>query len=84
MMGWYGGWGAGAWMGIGMLLFWALVIALVIALMRSAGPGRVDYGRDTTAGRRPADALGVLDERFARGELNEVEYRERRSILIGQ
>lgn len=83
MMGWYGGWGAGAWMGFGMLLFWALVIAVVIALVRSAGPGRIDRGHDTTADRSPAAALRVLDERFARGELNEVEYRQRRSILTG-
>lgn len=83
-MGWYSGWGAGAWMGIGMLLFWALVIALGIALVRSKGASRVDYGGDTAAGRPPADALGVLDERFARGELNEVEYRQRRTILSGQ
>lgn len=83
-MGWYSGWGAGAWMGIGMLLFWALVIAVVIALVGSAGPGRVDRGRDTTADRSPAAALRVLDERLARGELNEVEYRQRRTILSGQ
>lgn len=83
MMGWYGGWGAGAWMGIGVLLFWALVIAVVVVLVRGVGPNRLDHGCDVAAGRSPADALRVLDERFARGELNEVEYRQRRSILTG-
>lgn len=82
MMGWYGGWGAGAWMGVGMLVFWVLVIAAIIALVRSAGPGRPEQP-DAARGQRPADALQVLDERFARGEVNEAEYRQRRSILLG-
>jgi uncharacterized membrane protein len=29
----------------------------------------------------PRDAMDVLKERYARGEINEAEYRERRRLL---
>lgn len=32
-------------------------------------------------GRRSNDALRVLDERFARGDIDEQEYRTRRDLL---
>jgi putative membrane protein len=80
MMGWYGGWGWGAWlaMTLVMLLFWGLIIAGGIAVVRSLRPGPSD-GRGTSS-----DALRLLDERFARGEIDEDEYRKRRDLLAGR
>jgi putative membrane protein len=74
MMMWYGGdWGWASWilMTVGMVAFWALVItAVVLAVRYLAGP------RGTAAA-----AEGVLDQRFARGEIDENEYRQRLSLL---
>jgi putative membrane protein len=59
-------------MGAGMLVFWALVAWLVVALVRQADGPRVGKGRG---------AKEILDERYARGEIEDDEYR-RRSDLI--
>lgn len=61
-------WGGG-WM---MPLFWGGVIALVVFLLRRSG-GSSD--------RSSRDPLDLLRERFARGEIDEAEYRTRRQVL---
>lgn len=77
MMGWYdGGWGWGGWlaMTLMMLVFWGGLVAVVVALVRSSRPpdSRPDPSRDARA---------ILDERFARGDIDEEEYRRRRDVL---
>lgn len=80
---WYhhdaGGWG---WIAVtvGMILFWALVIALGLLLYRAvARPGRSGERADA---RPPAAAAEqLLAERFARGEMDEDEYRRRLAVL---
>jgi putative membrane protein len=76
MMWWYGngtnGWGL-ALMGVGMVLFWGLAVLAVIAVVR--GLGR----EDRTPPRSTAE--DVLAQRFARGEIDDQEYRERLSAL---
>jgi len=87
MMGWYGGWGAGSWlfMGIGMLVFWGLVVAAVVALLRWSGQGRQQEARPgQTISTGNADALRVLDERYARGDVTDEDYRRRRDVLMGR
>lgn len=77
--GW--GWGSGGWilMTVLMMLFWAAVItAVVLAIGHLAGP------RHTSAhppGPGPARAEDLLAERFARGEIDEDEYRRRMTLL---
>ncbi len=86
-MGWYGGWGAGSWlgMGIGMLLFWGLVVAAVVALLRWSGQGRrQDDSPGQTISTGNANALRMLDERYARGDLADEDYRHRRDVLTGR
>ena len=82
MMMWYGGdWGWAGWilMTAGMVAFWALVItAVVLAVRYLAGP-RGTAASLSGSGRTRAE--GVLDQRFARGEIDENEYRQRLSIL---
>ena len=79
-MWWYGpgvgGWGM-ALMGIGMVLFWALIIFGLIAVVRylQAAGGRAPEVRAT-----PEE---LLAERFARGEIDEQEYRRRLDTLHG-
>ncbi|MEE6175449.1 SHOCT domain-containing protein [Mycobacterium sp. 050134] len=80
MMFWYDhnmGWWGWAGMGIGMLLFWALLIAGIVALVAYIGGDRqVRPGAMTTSSPEQ-----VLAARFARGEIDETEYRDRLAVL---
>lgn len=83
MMGWYyGGMGWGGWliMLVSVVAFWALVASAVVAVFRS---GRDDRGSrdDRTSWPPRPDPLSILEERFARGEIDETEYRARADIL---
>ncbi len=80
MMGWYGnGMGTGGWVAmiVMMVLFWGLVIFAGMMIFR--GTDR-DRGRSEVQGR---GALAILDERFARGEVDRDEYEERKAVLTG-
>ena len=74
-----GGMGWGGWLAMGLVLviFWALVITGIVLLVRSVGHrhGVAREPAGTTA------ALHILDERFARGEIDAEEYRRRRQLL---
>lgn len=73
MWGPWGGWGFG--MGLLWLLFVTLLVVGVVLVVRGSAGGA----------SRPADrtALDILDERFARGEIDRDEYEERRRVLQG-
>ncbi|MDH6194272.1 putative membrane protein [Mycobacterium frederiksbergense] len=78
-MMWYGGMGWGGWimMILLMLLFWGgLITAIVLAARALAPDSRTRRG--ATALPR-ADEL--LAERFARGEIDEEEFRRRMALL---
>lgn len=81
MMWWTNGMGWGGWalMILLMAAFWGLVIVGVMALFRTIGTDRPPpYSTDATS-RPSADT--ILDERFARGEIDAEEYRLRRDQL---
>jgi putative membrane protein len=91
---WDGGWGVGTWllMGFGMLVFWALVVALIVWVVRITGGHRSGPNGPMGPGE-PADlpaahersmARDILDERYARGEIGEEEYRTRRDTLASR
>jgi putative membrane protein len=61
------------------LLFVGALVFGIFAVVRVSDRDR-DRHRSTP--QRPAGALGVLDDRFARGEIDAVEYAERRRIPI--
>ncbi|GAA2145509.1 SHOCT domain-containing protein [Nocardioides koreensis] len=80
MMGWdYGtpGWGGWLVMTVIMLVFWGGVIFALVAMFRGFGSGG-SWGGPTGESRNP---LQILDERFARGEIDEQEYDARREAL---
>ena len=88
MMDWNDGWGMGSWgmggwlfLGLGMILFWGLVAYGLVTLLRPRVTGRPE--QPPTADPGTSTALHTLDERFARGELDEEEYRRRRDLLRG-
>ena len=67
-MGWGGGLGV-----LWMLLLVGLTVAAAVALARALLP--------RSGAPRGDDALSVLRTRFARGEIDEDEYRARRATL---
>ena len=72
---WWGsgsGWGGWVLMTLMMVGFWTAVVLLVTWLVRS---GRPDAG---TPGPRRSEALAILEERFARGEIDREEFEDRR------
>lgn len=78
------GWGAGmGWMWLWWLLVLVGLIVLVVVLARTVGGS--SGGRTSDAGTAPREssARRILDERFARGEIDEAEYRARRHELNG-
>lgn len=85
MMWWYGnGWGWGGWflMAVMMVVFWGLLITGVVALVRYAGgPRRADQPGGAGTPPEPGRAEDVLAERYARGEIDEDEYRRRLATL---
>lgn len=81
MNDWNGGWGWGGWVAMGfmMVVFWGLIVAVVVVLLRGRPGGfHVEAGPQGDAGD---PALRILDERFARGEIDAEEYRSRRDLL---
>jgi putative membrane protein len=70
---WGPGWGV--LFGFAWLAFWVLVIAAVVALVR---------GRPTGPEGRSLHALTVLEERYARGEIDREDFLERRRVLRGE
>ena len=81
---WHDGWSAvdWLWMSLAMLMFWTVVVAGVVWFIRTAGcrpDERVSLDKHEPT-MRPA-ARDILDERYARGELSDEEYRARRDAL---
>jgi putative membrane protein len=72
--GWAGGGGPGWW--IVFPILWFLLFATVVFLI--ARRARRGFGRPLATGE------GVLGERYARGEIDEVEYRSRLAVLRGE
>ncbi|WP_028266995.1 SHOCT domain-containing protein [Arthrobacter sp. MA-N2] len=79
MYGWHGGWGVWGWvlMALMMLIFWGGVVTVVILLLRR-GRGSEQHGPSGA----PHDAAErILNERFARGEIDETEFTARRAAI---
>lgn len=78
MMGWYdNGMGAGGWvfMIAAMTIFWGLVILAGVMLFRG------DSARHSGLGTQDRGAAEILDERFARGEIDREDYEARKFAL---
>lgn len=84
-MGGYGGYGMG-WFapagGVLMVLFWVVLALLVAGLARWVFGGGIGRGRVGRDGARRA--LDILEERYARGEIEREEFLQRREDLEGR
>ena len=72
------GWDTGTW---AWMTVWMLVIAIalvVVVVVATRGAFRGSEPRDTADAKPATD---ILDERFARGEIDREEYEERRRVL---
>jgi putative membrane protein len=74
-----GGWGYGL-MALTMVVFWGLLITGIVLLVRYLGADRRQPAPPAGGGSDPRQ---LLAERFARGEINEDEYRLRLQVLGG-
>jgi putative membrane protein len=72
-------WGAAEWvaMSLMMLLFWGLLIGLVVWAVRSFCAGSESVQPQDWDGRSEE----ILAERFARGDIDEIEFQRRRGLL---
>jgi len=59
--------------GLMMLVFWGVIIALIFFAVR--------WFSDNKPGTRTDNALDLLSERFAKGEIDEEEFRKRKAAL---
>lgn len=84
MYGYDDGWGAGGWvlMSLLMLVVVGVVIVSVFALIRSTRTHSDPSSAAVEAGS--GSALQTLDERFARGDIDEAEYTTRRDLLTSR
>jgi len=77
-----GGFGTGMWGGSGFMwfmpLFWLLILGLLIWFVVSLLKGNRNDGARGTENKSPLD---ILNERYARGEIDKEEFEERRKIL---
>lgn len=75
-----GGWGPGAWLAMAfvMVVFWGAVVTAIVLAVRGSQQQPAAPGTPTSS-----DAQRILDERFARGEIDADEYQHRRDLLKG-
>jgi putative membrane protein len=83
MYGWYGDGGILGWvvMGIMMLLFWGGVVTLIVFLVRGSRSGWGGGAYYPPQGHQHDDPERILSQRFARGEIDEAEYKARLDAL---
>lgn len=73
---WDSGWGGWVLMTVLMVAFWAIVIALLVIVIRYLTTDRV-----RGSGPPASQAQALLAERYARGEIDDDEYRQRTTLL---
>lgn len=67
MMGWFGG-------GLMMIVFWVLLVVFIVWIVREIG------GRNSHS-RFDSNALEILKERYAKGEIDKKEFEEKKKDL---
>ena len=76
--GMMGGWGMGWFGGIFMMIFWVLVLVGLIFCIKWLIQATSRSRSDACSSER---ALDILKERFARGEIDAVEFEEKKKVI---
>jgi len=76
-MMWGTGWGNWILGFLMMVFFWGGLVVLLVLALRGWGANRRPDGRTPDH----PDARAILEERFAKGEISEDEFQERRRVL---
>ena len=84
----YGGgshWGLWVLMIVAMVIFWGALAWIIVTLVRHRGTPVGSNAPAPVSGPTPpgSDALRILDERLARGDIDEDEYTRRRTLIEG-
>ena len=72
--------GGGIGMGFGggfMWLFWILLILVIVWAVKAGG------GTSNNPTEKPKSALDILNERYAKGEIDQEEFEQKRKVLSG-
>jgi len=77
------GWGGGNWLGPFGMFFWFLILALLIAAAVWFFRRKDRSSGEPPTSRRQSSALDVLEERYARGEIDRDEYLQKKRDLTG-
>ncbi len=75
------GWHAGGWGWLWMIGWLALIVGVVYLFVRPSAHEHSHEHPGGGGGGASRDPLNILEERFARGEISEQEFRERREVL---
>jgi putative membrane protein len=78
------GYGFMGWMPLMGVFFWLFILFLVVAAVRGwrghpMGPCMMGHGME-----RRSPGLDVLEERYARGEINREEYLQKKQDILGR
>ncbi len=76
---WGHGWGGMIFGPLMMIVFIAVIVGIVVLVVRWLG----GVGGAPAQGSKPKAALEILEERFARGEIDKDEFESRRRALQG-
>jgi putative membrane protein len=84
----YGGgnhWGLWVLMIVAMVIFWGALAWIIVTLVRhrSTPHGSIPPTPGSSSSLPSSDALRILNERLARGDIDGDEYSRRRSLIEG-
>ena len=81
MMDGFGGWGFG-W--LGMIFVWLVPAVLILIGIKYLASDGGDSGNSARRSSQTNSALTILEERYAKGEIDRDEFVQKRDDLLGK